>query len=499
MRPDTRIETAPGALTIGSQTIHDAHPNGTLTVEQVIQKSSNVGAARIALSLPAETMWEMFADAGFGTPPKTGFPGEVGGRLRPAKSWKPIEQATMAYGHGLSVNLVQMARGYTVFASDGELKPATLFKGSGPVAGKPVLKPETARAVRRMLEMAVQPGGTAPKAQVPGYRVAGKTGTAHKLEGRGYTNKYISSFVGFAPVSKPRLVVAVMLDEPSAGQHYGGTVAAPVFSAVMGAALRMMGVPTRRAGRQRDPAAARQRNPRGNLMPAAQQLAFDVPALLARLGTVPRRITADSRDVRRGDAFAAFPGSQSDGRTFIGDALGRGAGAVFWEAAGFAWDSAWAVPEHAVAQLRDRLGAIADHVYGHPSQAMWVVGITGTNGKTSCAQWIAQGLDACGRRTGVLGTLGNGLAGALAAGVQHDDRCCAPARNAGNAQGGRGRCGGDGSVVARPGPGARQCGGFRRGAVHQPFARPPRLPRHDGGLWRGQGEAFCAGRGLLPP
>jgi cell division protein FtsI (penicillin-binding protein 3) len=244
VRPDTRIETSPGALTIGTQTIHDAHPNGTLTVEQVIQKSSNVGAARIALSLPSETMWEMFSDAGFGTPPRTGFPGEVGGRLRPAKSWKPIEQATMAYGHGLSVNLVQMARGYTVFASDGELKPATLFKGNGPVAGKPVLKPETARAVRRMLEMAVQPGGTAPKAQVPGYRVAGKTGTAHKLEGRGYTNKYISSFVGFAPASKPRLVVAVMLDEPSAGQHYGGAVAAPVFSAVMGAALRMMGVPT---------------------------------------------------------------------------------------------------------------------------------------------------------------------------------------------------------------------------------------------------------------
>jgi UDP-N-acetylmuramyl-tripeptide synthetase len=149
-------------------------------------------------------------------------------------------------------------------------------------------------------------------------------------------------------------------------------------------------------------------------MSAAQQLAFDVPALLARLGIVPRRVTADSRDVRRGDAFAAFPGSQSDGRRFIGDAVGRGAGAVFWEAAGFAWDSAWAVPEQPVVQLRDRLGAIADQVYGRPSQAMWVVGITGTNGKTSCAHWIAQGLDACGRRTGVLGTLGNGLAGALA-------------------------------------------------------------------------------------
>ena len=150
----------------------------------------------------------------------------------------------MAYGHGISVNLVQLARAYTMFATDGEVKPATLFKTDGFVAGRPVLKPETALAVRRMLELATLPGGTAPKAQVVGYRVAGKTGTAHKLEGRGYTNRYVSAFVGFAPVSQPRLIVAVMIDEPSAGQYYGGDVAAPVFSHVMGAALRTLGVPT---------------------------------------------------------------------------------------------------------------------------------------------------------------------------------------------------------------------------------------------------------------
>jgi len=161
--------------------------------------------------------------------------------LRPAKTWKPIEQATMAYGHGISVNLVQLARAYTVFASEGELKPATLLKGNGPVAGRPVLSAQTALAVRHMLELAVKPGGTAPKAQVPGYRVAGKTGTAHKLEGRGYGNKYVSSFVGFAPASAPRLIVAVMIDEPSTGVYYGGDVAAPVFSSVMGSALRMLG------------------------------------------------------------------------------------------------------------------------------------------------------------------------------------------------------------------------------------------------------------------
>ena len=242
--PGTIIDTSPGRFSIGRATIHDAHREGVLTVEQVIQKSSNVGAAKIALSLPAETMWRVLSDAGFGTPPMTGFPGEVSGRLRPAKSWRPIEQATMAYGHGISVNLVQLARAYTVFANDGELKPVSLLKVDAPVAGRPVLKPQTARAVRHMLEMAVLPGGTAPKAQVSGYRVAGKTGTAHKLDGRVYANnKYISSFVGFAPASNPRLVIAVMLDEPGGDQYYGGAIAAPVFSSVMGAALRMLGVP----------------------------------------------------------------------------------------------------------------------------------------------------------------------------------------------------------------------------------------------------------------
>jgi cell division protein FtsI (penicillin-binding protein 3) len=245
IRPDTVIQTGGGTLQVGPNTIHDAHAEGALTVEQVIQKSSNVGAAKIALNLPPDTMWDMFSDVGFGTTPKTGFPGEVAGRLRPAKTWKPIEQATMAYGHGISVNLVQLARAYTIFATDGEVKPVTLLKTDGHVAGRPVLAPATARAVRKMLEMATKPGGTAPKAQVIGYRVAGKTGTAHKLEGRGYApNKYVSSFVGFAPASAPRLIIAVMIDEPAGGQYYGGAVAAPVFSNVAGAALRQLGVPT---------------------------------------------------------------------------------------------------------------------------------------------------------------------------------------------------------------------------------------------------------------
>jgi cell division protein FtsI (penicillin-binding protein 3) len=244
VRPGSIIDTAPGTLTIGRATIHDAHREGALTVEQVIQKSSNVGAAKIALSLPAETMWQTLSATGFGAAPMTGFPGEVSGRLRPAKSWRPIEQATMAYGHGISVNLVQLARAYTVFATDGELKPVSLLKVDGAIAGRPVISADTARAVRRMLEMVVLPGGTAPKAQVAGYRVAGKTGTAHKLDGRVYVDKYVSSFVGFAPASNPRLVIAVMIDEPAGGQYYGGAVAAPVFSSIMGAALRLLGVPS---------------------------------------------------------------------------------------------------------------------------------------------------------------------------------------------------------------------------------------------------------------
>ncbi|MDP2239545.1 MAG: penicillin-binding protein 2 [Burkholderiales bacterium] len=243
VRSDTVIQTAPGQMTIGTRVIRDAHPQGALTVAQVIQKSSNVGAAKMALALPAETLWTLFSQVGFGVPPQSGFPGEVSGKLRAYSTWRPIEQATMSYGHGISVSLLQLARAYTIFTANGELKPVTLLKRDGPAAGLPVITPETALALRRMLEMAVQAGGTAPRAQVSGYRVAGKTGTAHKIEGKGYAaSKYISSFVGFAPMSNPRLVVAVMIDEPSAGQYYGGAVAAPVFSQVMAGALRLLGV-----------------------------------------------------------------------------------------------------------------------------------------------------------------------------------------------------------------------------------------------------------------
>jgi cell division protein FtsI (penicillin-binding protein 3) len=241
--PNTVIETAPGQFSVGNATIHDAHREAELTVAQVIQKSSNVGAAKIALSLNSQTLWNLFSRAGFGAVPHSGFPGEVTGKLRPYRSWRPIEQATMSYGHGISVSLLQLARAYTIFATNGELKPLALTKLDALQSGIQVITPAAARAVRAMLELVVEPGGTAPRAQILGYRVAGKTGTAHKLDEGSYLNdRYVSSFVGIAPASDPRLIVAVMLDEPSAGSYYGGTVAAPTFSQVMAGSLRILGV-----------------------------------------------------------------------------------------------------------------------------------------------------------------------------------------------------------------------------------------------------------------
>jgi len=242
-RFDSRIQTAPGWLTIGTATIHDSEPHGILTVAQVIQKSSNIGAAKIALTLPAEEMWDNFEKLGFGHPLKLGFPGEVGGRVRPYKNWRPIEQATMAYGNGISVTLMQLAHAYLVFARNGDLIPLSLTKlDSPPLSGKQIFTEQTAHEVRAMLEMVEEPGGTAPKARVAGYLVAGKTGTAHKVEGGIYVNRYVASYVGFAPASDPRLVIAVMIDEPSAGSYYGGDVAAPAFSRVMAGSLRALGV-----------------------------------------------------------------------------------------------------------------------------------------------------------------------------------------------------------------------------------------------------------------
>jgi cell division protein FtsI (penicillin-binding protein 3) len=257
--PETVIQTAPGRITITGSTITDAHPHGPLTVNEVIQKSSNVGITKLAMQMQAREMWELYTQVGFGQKPQLAFPGAVTGRLRPYKTWRPIEQATMSYGYGLSTSLFQLARAYTMFAHDGEMIPTSLLKhpelrataaaGAAPdtgapvVAGTRVFSKKTAEQMRHMLQLAAGEGGTAPRAQVMGYSVGGKTGTAHKQEGKVYAEKkYRAWFVGMAPIHNPRIVVAVMVDEPSNGKYFGGDVAAPVFSQVVQQTLRMMGV-----------------------------------------------------------------------------------------------------------------------------------------------------------------------------------------------------------------------------------------------------------------
>ncbi|HOZ63179.1 MAG TPA: penicillin-binding protein 2 [Burkholderiaceae bacterium] len=241
--PTTPIQTAPGRLTIGGSTISDAHPHGVLTVSEVIQKSSNVGTVKLAMQMQPREMWDMYSQVGFGQKPILPFPGVVSGRLRAYKTWRPIEQATMSYGYGLSTSLFQLAHAYSVFARDGELVPVTMLKTEDRAGGARVMSARHASDVRNMLHMVTGPEGTAPKAQTMGYSVGGKTGTAHKQEGKGYADKkYRGFFVGIAPVDNPRIVVAVMIDEPSNGKYFGGDVAAPVFPETVQQSLRLLGV-----------------------------------------------------------------------------------------------------------------------------------------------------------------------------------------------------------------------------------------------------------------
>jgi len=244
--PETTIDTGPGWFIVGDKKITDTHAKGVMSVAQAIQVSSNVAAAKIALEMRGEDYWRLLTRAGLGAAPQSGLPGEVNGRLRPFATWRPIEKATMAYGHGLSVSLLQLAHAYTAFANQGVMPALTTLRREGAATGVRVMSADAANKVLAMLELVTQNGGTAPMARVAGYRVGGKTGTAHKfkINGGGYEpDKYVSSFVGLAPASNPRLVVAVMIDEPGGRDYYGGLIAAPVFSRVMAGALRFMAVP----------------------------------------------------------------------------------------------------------------------------------------------------------------------------------------------------------------------------------------------------------------
>ncbi len=242
-RPDTRIDTAPGHYRLGRAVIRDAHNYGRITLAKVIQKSSNVGASKIALSLPDALLYRVHTRFGFGADTGSGFPGEVGGLLNDAGHWRRIEKATLAYGYGMSVTALQLARAYAALADDGRLHPVSFLRVKTPEPARRVLPARIARQVRDMLEAVVAEGGTGTRARIAGYRVAGKTGTVKKAAAGGYSDdRYIAVFAGFAPASRPRLAMVVTVNEPRDGVYYGGQVAAPVFSRVMAGALRLLGV-----------------------------------------------------------------------------------------------------------------------------------------------------------------------------------------------------------------------------------------------------------------
>ncbi|MFK8067634.1 MAG: peptidoglycan D,D-transpeptidase FtsI family protein [Gammaproteobacteria bacterium] len=241
-KPDTMIDTRPGQYRVGRHMVRDIHNYEVIDVSTVIKKSSNVGVSKIALSMEAEVLWNTFDQIGLGTVSGVGFPGEASGRLRDYSSWRDIEQATMSFGYGMSVTTLQLAQAYMVLANKGVMTIPSLIKVEQPEEGDRVMSEKTARLVLEMMEGVVQTG-TGKQARIPGYRVAGKTGTAHKSSSGGYAeDRYQSVFAGIVPVSNPRLVSVVMINEPSQGEYYGGQVAAPAFAKLMGETLRLMNV-----------------------------------------------------------------------------------------------------------------------------------------------------------------------------------------------------------------------------------------------------------------
>lgn len=242
--PATTIDTHPGYFKIGKNIIRDVRDYGVIDVATVIEKSSNVGASKISLSMEPNQLWQTFSKFGFGLGTASGFPGEVNGYLGPASGWSEFEQATMAFGYGLSVTTLQLANAYMVLAANGRMLPVSFVKTSSPVTGRQVIPPAIAAQVRKMLTAVISDEGTGKRAAVNGYRVAGKTGTVHKAIDGGYSeDRYQSLFAGIAPVDNPRLVMVVVIDEPQGREYYGGQVAAPVFSRVMAGALRLLDIP----------------------------------------------------------------------------------------------------------------------------------------------------------------------------------------------------------------------------------------------------------------
>ncbi len=241
-RSNTKVDTSPGLLKLGGRWVRDGHNYGVLSVSDVIKKSSNVGVTRIALSLDDDEFLDSFYKVGFGLDNATGFPGETSGHLNIRKNWSPIEKATLSYGYGLDVSTLQLAKAYSIIGGLGKSRPISLLKQQGPVIGEQVIDPYIARQVIGMMEQVVSTGGTGKKAQVAGYRVSGKTGTARKAVAGGYGDEYVAVFAGVAPVRNPRLAIVVMIDDPQGDAYYGGDVSAPVFAEIMESSLRMLNI-----------------------------------------------------------------------------------------------------------------------------------------------------------------------------------------------------------------------------------------------------------------
>lgn len=244
IKPTTLFDTGNGRYQTGGHTIRDTHPHGVIDVSTILQKSSNIGTTKISELLSAQEMWEMFTKVGFGQAPRYGFPGAAAGRVRPYKSWPIVAKANMSFGQGISMSLLQLAHAWLIFARDGDVIPLSFQKVTEKPVGQQIISAKTAAQVRTMVESVVGPEGTAPQAQVAGYRIGGKTGTAQKvINGRYSQTHYVGSFVGIAPMSNPRFVIAVMIDDPQGAGHVGGVVAAPTFAALAGNALRADNIP----------------------------------------------------------------------------------------------------------------------------------------------------------------------------------------------------------------------------------------------------------------
>ncbi|MCX7082762.1 MAG: penicillin-binding protein 2 [Methylococcales bacterium] len=232
-----------GTYQIGRNTVKDVHNYGTLDLTHVIKKSSNIGVSMMALKMPPKYFWNIYHKLGFGVSAGSGFPGEAIGTMRDYKKWNDFDRAIMSFGYGLSSSALQLARAYTALADDGVLHSVSLLKREEDDDAVRVFSAKTAKSVRKMMETVLMKDGTAYEGRVDGYTAAGKTGTVKKAGAGGYTEKnYFAVFAGMAPATDPRLIIVVMIDEPSAGQYYGGLVAAPVFSKVMAGALRILEV-----------------------------------------------------------------------------------------------------------------------------------------------------------------------------------------------------------------------------------------------------------------